>query len=319
VRAAPTNPARNQIPSSINEENLIKAIESSGYPLQGIAARKLLKWGFYVTEEWGFPDRGSNEPRTLDLVAYCAFERPSQADVAPSLRLLIECKRSIHPYVFFQTLAHQDMSWFPRIAGLPHGGITILHEVNGMQAVRRLLTGSQSLGLSQLPFILDGPDTCAAFSRAEANGNKVELSGTDLFNRVVIPLANASDHAMRTFGYTGGRDTTIVYPQLILCMAVLDAPMVLVESPEQWSNPILTPWVRVIRQEPNLEQFAERPIKHYGVDLIHIDFFDTFIETHVLPFAKEFGSRAIQLGAGPLLHGGRVPDIDDWEWTEITE
>jgi hypothetical protein len=182
-----------------------------------------------------------------------------------------------------------------------------------------LLTGSQSLGLSQLPFILDGPDTCAAFSRAEANGNKVELSGTDLFNRVVIPLANASDHAMRTFGYTGGRDTTIVYPQLILCMAVLDAPMVLVESPEQWSNPILTPWVRVIRQEPNLEQFAERPIKHYGVDLIHIDFFDTFIETHVLPFAKEFGSRAIQLGAGPLLHGGRVPDIDDWEWTEITE
>jgi hypothetical protein len=137
------------------------------------------------------------------------------------------------------------------------------------------LDGITVAWLGPSPFCQAGPATCAAFSRAEVNGEKVELSGSDLFNRVVMPLANASDHAMRTFGHPGGNE--IVYPQLIFCIAVLDAPMLLVESPEQWSDPILNPWVRVIRQEPNIDQFTEGPIRHYGVDLVHVDFFDTFI------------------------------------------
>ncbi len=319
MRTKPTNPARNQIPNSVNEESLIRAIENSGYPLQGIVATKLLKLDFHITEEWGFPDRESNHSRTLDLIAYAALAKMDGANVYPGLRLLIECKRSVHPYVFFHTLSHHDMSWFPRIAGLPHGGISLLTQVDGMQAVSRLLTGAESLGLAQLPFIVNGPEICAAFSRAEANGNKVVLSGADLFNKVVIPLAHASDHAMQTFGYAGGRGTAVVFPQLILCVAVLDAPMLLVESPEKWSDPILSPWVRVIRQEPTLDPYSERKVRHYGFDLVHIDFFANFVADYVLPFAKEFGSRAIRLGAGPMLNGGRVPDPDRYEWTQITE
>ena len=314
VRTKLFNPAGNQIPSSVKEESLIQAVESSGYPLQGMIASKLRDSAFSVTEEWGFSDRDTNGPRTLDLAAY----RPLKLEnVAPGLLLLIECKKSIHPYVFFRTLGHQDVSWFPRIAGLIHGGITMLHELDGMVAVQRLVPGSQAFGLCKLPFVEAGPDICAVFSRAEANGKKVELSGSEPSNSVIMPLANACDHAMRVFGHPARSD--VVYPDLIICVAVLDAPMLLVESPEQGSDPILTPWVRIIRQEPNLDQFVEERIKHYAVDVVHVDFFDTFIKTHILPFAREFGSRAIQLGVGPMLNGGRVPDIERWEWTEITE
>ena len=319
VRTKPFNPAGNQIPNSINEENLIKAIESSGYPVQGVVASKLQKRGFYVTEEWPFPNRDTNQPRNLDLSAYCAVERANGTNVEPGLFLLIECKRSIHPYVFFRTLGHQDVSWFPRIAGLAHSGISMLHEVDGMVAVQRLVPGSQAFGLCKLPFVDAGPDICAVFSRAEVNGKKVEveLSGSEVFNGLIMPLAIASDHALRVRAYGGAGQG--VFPQLVLCVAVIDAPMLLVESPERCSDPILTPWVRVIRQEPNLEQVAETRIRQYAVDAVHVGFFDTFIETHVLPFASEFGRRAIQLGAGPVLNGGRVPDLERWEWTEITE
>jgi hypothetical protein len=318
VRAKPDNPARNQIPSSISEENLIKAIESSGYPLQSAVASKLSKYDFLVTEEWGFADRDTKSPRTLDLAAYRHLKWTT--DIVPGLLLLVECKRSIQTYVFFRTLGHSDVSWFPHIAGLPHGGIIMLHEVDGMQAVQHLVLGSQAFGLDKLPFVVEGPDTCAAFSRADANGKKITLSGSDPFTSVIMPLASACDHAMRTFGYTGGMNSTTVCPHLILCIAVLDAPMLLVESADRCSDPILTPWVRVIRQEPRADLHTVAGIiRHYGVDLVHIDFFDTFVETHVLPFAEEFGKRASQLGSGPMLNGGHAPDTGHWQWTDITE
>ena len=43
------NPNRNQLPAGIDETELIKAIESSGYPLQGIVASKLKDY-FGVTK-----------------------------------------------------------------------------------------------------------------------------------------------------------------------------------------------------------------------------------------------------------------------------
>jgi hypothetical protein len=173
VRTKPFNPAGNQIPSSVKEESHIQAIESSGYPLQGVIASKLRASAFSVTEEWGFSDRDTTGPRTLDLAA---ISSPETGELTPGLLLLIECKKSTRPYVFFRTLGHQDVSWFPRIAGLIHGGITMLHELDGMVAVQRLVPGSQAFGLCKLPFVEAGPDICAVFSRAEANGKKVALS-----------------------------------------------------------------------------------------------------------------------------------------------
>jgi len=317
MRAKPFNPTQNQIPKSIKEENLIKAIETSGYPLQGVVASKLLKSGFHVTEEWGFRNRDNNETRNLDLAAYRSVQHDSWTTVGPSVSLLIECKKSIHPYIFFRAVAPQDVSWFPYVAGLPHGGITIVQELDGVRSLHRLLSGAQSFGLDQLPFVVVGPDVCAAFSRAEASGDRVILSGSDPFNAVIMPLANASDHALHIYGYRPNSDR--VYPRLLISVAVLDAPMLLVESPAQSSHPVLTPWVRVTRQEPNLDQFAEGRFRHYGVDVVHVDFFDTFIESHVLPFANEFGKRAIQLGAGPMINGGRLPNVDAWDWNQISE
>ena len=318
MRAKSFNPAQNKIPKSVKEQSLIEAIENSGYPLQGVVAGKLLKMGFHVIEEWAFPGRNSPESRTLDLTARLALELDDLTNVVPGLFLLIECKKSVHPYVFFRTLAHQDMSWFPRIAGLPHGGISLLDEKDGMVAVQRVVPGAKSLGLEKLPFVASDVGRAAVFSKAEANGDKVKsLSGDEPFNHVIMPLVSACDHALQVHSH--GPFNDFVFPRLLISVAVLDAPMVLIESPEQCSDPVLSPWVRVIRQEPRVERSTGASFQQYAVDAVHVGFFDTFIETYLLPFAKEFGKRAIQLGAGPMLNGGRVPNCVSWEWTEITE
>jgi hypothetical protein len=69
MKQKPGNPERNRIPAGIGESDLITAIEKSGYPLQSIVADRLVKGGFNVTEEWGYTDRDSGEPRSLDVLA----------------------------------------------------------------------------------------------------------------------------------------------------------------------------------------------------------------------------------------------------------
>src|SRR5262249_42311581 len=107
-----------------------------------------------------------------------------------------------------------------------------------------------------------------------------------------------------------------LFPTLILCVSVFDAPMLLVESPEQTSDPILMPWLRVFRLEANTDPNSWTQFKFYAVDVIHIDAFDKVIQDHLIPFAEEFRRRAIHLGK-VLIDGGEVPNLDNWQWDQM--
>jgi hypothetical protein len=72
----------------------------SGYHLQTVVARQLSGSGV-VTEEWSYRDRISGEPRPLDVFAHRRLKAGSvKCDI--SLNLLIECKKSDLPYIFFE-------------------------------------------------------------------------------------------------------------------------------------------------------------------------------------------------------------------------
>ncbi len=92
--------------------------------------------------------------------------------------------------------------------------------------------------------------------------------------------------------------------------------MVLVESPDQAISPILKPWVRVVRQEASSTDNRDRSPSFYIVDIVHIDYFDTFVRKHLLPFADAFSERAIQMG-NALIRGGKVNNIENWSWEEV--
>jgi hypothetical protein len=302
------NPTGNKLASSVNEPNLVQAIASSGYPLQGIVTEKLVD-NFGIYEEWGYIDRDSKEHRTLDVFAYMQFV--AEGDVQPHLVLLIECKRSIHPYVFFKNVVDRAIPRFPTIAGLTNRSTTVT-ESNGNRSSDT--SGADVLGLAQLPFVRPGPPHCSAFTKAIAQGDKVTLSGSDPFNSLILPLVKATDHASSL--YAAGSRPSRLFATMILCVSVLDAPILLINSPNETSKPVLTPWVRVPRQEAYGD---DRWIKHvhYVVDIVHVDFFDEFVSQQLMPFANEFATR-VRRQTEVLLRGGIVDDLDRWEWDEIT-
>ncbi len=318
MKQKPTNPERNRIPAGIGEADLIKGIEKSGYPLQSVVADRLAKRGFYVTEEWGYSDRDSGDTRSLDVLASSDLIFDRRATVVPGLVVMIECKRSEHPYIFFRMVTQPDMFWFPSVFGLPHGGVS-LREKNPSKNPERheLVSASRALGLSELPFVSQGPERAASFSQAIPQGKRVDLSGTDAFNSLVLPLSKAADHARSVYGHAHGPDNSCVFARAALSVALLDAPMILIEGPDRVPEPIYTPWVRIVRQEPNLDRISgDTPFRHYGIDAVHIDFFDEYLEKHLSPFAQEFARRSEKLG-DVFLYGGEVPSLDSWSWNEI--
>jgi hypothetical protein len=310
MRQDPSNPSRNQLPANFNEPELLHAIEASGYPLQGVVASKLQQ-NFAVTEEWSYIDRDTKEHRSLDVFAYRSLSVDREASVQPSLILLIECKRTSHPYIFFKSIVHRPIPRFPSVAGLPYGRVSI-HEQGGKRFLE--VPGATALGIDKMPFVEPGPPCCASFAKAVPSGKKVELSGSDPFNSLILPLVKALEHATQL--RRAQERPERLFPSLILCISVLDAPIILVEKPEQSADPVLMPWIRVVRQEATSDTTGRKPFCHYGVDVIHVDSLDEIICRHLIPLGEEFARRAVQLRE-VLFHGGEVANLDKWEWEEI--
>src|SRR5688572_11423886 len=109
------NPETNNLMNGVTDTQLEAAVRASGYPLQRVVAEQLLRT-FEVTEEWGYVDRESSDRRALDVFGYKRLR--DTAALWVSLALLVECKRSDLPFVFFSAAAPHVPREFPVIAGL---------------------------------------------------------------------------------------------------------------------------------------------------------------------------------------------------------
>lgn len=307
MRSHPTNPAGNDLPAWVEEKGLLAAIEASGYPAQSHVAG-LLADRFHIVEEWGYIDRDSLEQRELDVHASRSLvENPSR--VEPRVVLSIESKRSAYPYVFFQSVGATLPSDLPIIAGLPDDSVKVY---SGDAEID--VAGHVALGLPNLPFVSQGPPTCASFSKAAPKrGGKLELSGDDPFNRVVLPLTKAMTHAVALDAFNPALEMSPL--TLHLGVAVIDGPMLLVDTPENAMDPILVPWVRVVRNVAVVD-VSRGQRRTSVIDVVHKDFLLDFVDNHVLPFAEEFGARVQRLG-DVLLDGGEVDDLNQWTWDQV--
>jgi len=172
--------------------------------------------------------------------------------------------------------------------------------------------GQRILNLDTLPFILE-PPRCASFSQAALNGNKVTLSGDEPYKNIVLPLVKCLEYKVEL-------DKAFIHserpvPTLLLCICVLDAPMLLVEAPSTAGDPVLTPWLRVLRLEAKQgEDLGSH--KFFGIDFVHSDALEWFISENVMPFAKEFARRAMSLKQ-VWKTGGIVTSMDDIQWDKI--
>ena len=271
-------------------EQVEHAISRSGYPLQ-TALSELLREDFQVLPEWGYRDRFSDQLRTLDMLAIHGLypdDVASQPRTRPSLALLIECKRSDLPYVFFAEPAYRSHKYeFPRISGLESNDITITTDGD---LPTWTYTVAYALGLSEAEFITN-VGSCSTFSKCVRKGPDLELSGSEPYQGIVLPLMSAMEYFQQVSTPTHHPHYFDAY--LAMAVAVIDGPMTSYDI----KNSILesVSWCRVFRNEPG----PDSPVHaHLGalsmIDIVHRQYFQTYLLEHLLPFAKLFAGAVMR-------------------------
>jgi hypothetical protein len=308
------NPSGNILSPDMPDDLVAEAVNRSGYPLQTLVAIEL-KRNFGVTEEWGYVDRETNIKRALDIFAYKEFslEPKSQGRIVPSLGLLVECKRSESPYIFFKSATERYIPGFPNVLGLKSDYIEV--HTNDGSSVRRNIT--DCLGLYDHKFIESDPIVCNTFSKVVRKGKILELSGTDPFNTIMMPLVSAIEHASAY--YTRPYTQPVYYPVLALSICVIDAPMLVAEVDVGTTDLTFDPWVRVVRQEATINQISRtRDLVYYAVDFVHSAYLREFVEDHLLPFADFCRERMLKQQDIMANAKAYVRNLRDWQYNELS-
>jgi hypothetical protein len=291
----PGNPRGNTLPPGLSTDQVEVAIRSSGYPLQQRVVATLTSSFDSLREEWGYIDRDTNTYRTLDLVATEQLWMRTipkkgrfvvKIQVRPSLVLLIECVQTVFPYVFFRSVSPVVQRGLPLVAGLRHAQLELSARDTRDKFVYDI---PHVLGLTSLPFIKDPPAICHTFSGLARKGNKVELTGSETFNKVIQPLIKAAlyfetiSQPRSSFRYL---TCSAVVP-----VAVLDAPMLIVDVKADRHTTSYAPWVRVLRNEPVPGAQTLDTHRTFAIDCVHWEYLPEYLTAHLAPFSAEFAAR----------------------------
>ena len=313
MKSTPENPSSNSLGPGLSDAVLESAIHASGYPLQLQVAQNL-SGSFHIEEEWSYIDHQTQESRTIDLVASRnLFEwTEPQPRVRPALNLVVECKQSNLPYVFFLSNHHPWLPDFPTISGLKAKNVVITTDDDPSTWHKPPLS---VLELDRHPFMSNSVPLCATFSKCVRQGKKVVLSGGDPYQSLMLPILKAASH----FDQTQTPPSTAHYfdCHLVIGVGVLDAPMVGVRLTDSGTKTELLPWVRVVRHEPTggSTKFDSSEVR--GVEIVHKDYLNQYVNDHALRFAREFARLALKHSDVLADAKGFVPGMGENSWTEI--
>ena len=84
--------------SNVRERKILEELEKTGYPLEVDVSDALLENGWLIVPQYVTHDQHTGKLRTLDVWAARPF-----AKAGKMARMLVECKKSIKPWVFFQS------------------------------------------------------------------------------------------------------------------------------------------------------------------------------------------------------------------------
>ncbi|WP_439821409.1 hypothetical protein ACSPX5_08160 [Pseudomonas sp. HLG18] len=299
------NPARNCLAAGVDESDVLEAIAKSGYPLQ-TRVTETLSSEFYIQEEWSYKDRDSSALRSLDILAskrLVDIHHP-QPKVTPAINLLIECKQSDLPFIFFESNHPPALKYFPTIAGLKSESIELITDDDPSTWTISTLS---ALGLDKHKFISDAPISSTFSKCARRSGKSLELSGEESYNGIVLPLIKAAAH----FEHSRSPRSTYQYfsAGLTIPIAVVNAPMVLVNSKKPNSTAKLSPWVRVARHEYEGDSDDWQKDRLWAIDVVHEDYLSEYLSKHAMPFAEEFARLTLKHPEELASGKGFVPSL----------
>lgn len=304
MRMDKDNPQNNKLGPDISESDLHEVIRKSGYPLQIVVDRILTKHNLDTQLEWTYLDTQTNTERNIDMFARgdvieADYEK---LQVIPQIGLLVECKRSDLPYIFFLVDTQDDWYDVPICTGLAKEEI----EISSAGGITSEFDIPLTLSLDELDFCKGQIRRSMSFTKCVRNP-KLVLKGDEPFNEIVLPLLkSAKDFKKRA---KAPKKALNVDCHLLLCIAVLDAPMIGVQVQDKSNDLVALPWIRVIRSLTGENDLWSGKENEFFIDIVHKDFLDRYLRDYMAPFVSEFGKRVMKHQKVLFKCKGYVKDI----------
>jgi hypothetical protein len=259
-----------------------------------------------LQEEWTYVDSESDQVRSIDILAAMNFARHfdnssrvelQEGEAPPSghshwsygagLDLLVECKQSELPYVFFvRDGGPSDRYDFPEFVGIPSTDIVLHHKEPDKEELSDYtfhMSAHDIIGVSDFPFF-EGPGKYAgSISKVVRRNKKVELTGEEAYRSLMLPLRKAAEHLRSINEPPDAFDEDWFYRiDLVVCVAVLRAPMLASSRQDDEHKVDPVPWVRSWRLEPRTTQ--RRADVYRYMDVVHESFLPAYLEMMVRDF-----------------------------------
>ncbi|MFJ6388940.1 hypothetical protein ACIQJT_15170 [Streptomyces sp. NPDC091972] len=204
---------------SPNSDEVIGALERTGYLLEQRVASQVRSLGFSVTTGRAFEDPDEGKSREVDVYAIKrAWGDPSK-DIQVLIQLVIECKRSTGPYVVLGRKPNgRDRSHQPHSHTMPISSVTWHDTQADHPRTIRVIPTWNWLGLHTLP---SSPNLDSRkgvqLVRLNLQQNKWQTDNSSIFESTTVPLMKAVE------SFRPPRDTAEPpsYAVLNLCFPVL--------------------------------------------------------------------------------------------------
>jgi hypothetical protein len=114
---------------------------------------------------------------------------------------------------------------------------------------------------------------------------KRQAHGQAADHDLTLPLTKAVDYFCNS--HRPKKNDTSFWFRAVFGIGLLDAPMIGIELDNGAEKPLLLPWVRVLRHHPVRGQIS-------AIDIVHKDFFQSFLRRHLSPYARQLHNRVIK-------------------------
>jgi hypothetical protein len=173
------------------EEQIMTAIEKSGYLMEQRVATQLEMLGFHVTTNVAFEDADEGKSRELDIRAVKRVGHNEAKKLAAFVELMVECKKSSNPFVFvIRSKNASDTRSSPQHFQFPVK-YEMSKDLGGGRALHRELDPFFHLGFKAVHYEYRLPSKTVQFCRIDRKGGGWTANHGGLYDAIFYPMAKA--------------------------------------------------------------------------------------------------------------------------------
>lgn len=203
-------------------QQIRQVIERSGYLFEQQVAYKLREYGYLVTPNYNFEDVDTGESREMDLHAIIG-RYEEDLDILIEQLLLIECKKTTNPLVFFSKPAYRELRHIDNyfeLVGNPES-------VDAGRS-RGILSLEHYLDLSGLSHRYKLSDSSSQFCMVMHKGKEWEAKHEHIYNGMIVPLIKCISSEKKDF--REGLPESLIQLRILYPIVLVDSELYLMNS-----------------------------------------------------------------------------------------